>query len=379
MGNDTQGDRLFELVYFRIYDVGRAVNLDQLTGGAHGAPAGEEPGPSAGSARRDTPASLSLPVPYRYGLAPADSAVLGRIEAEAKVYEDGAITVCLRATCRTSLEGLGDAAAGPIVRTKTGALRLSAWADEAFAGVLGRIRDRVVDLAADPGKDFETYLAFCLLECDEGPEAYIAEHRTAVATLLMGADPGDAVHEQKIAETLAKPFSYTVADIAVFDLDRCFIVDPQRGYEDILLIIEHANYRLLELRTLDRLLDKRLDVAERDLGSFTRRGRAPVGAVRKKFARIQALRFVALFVLENLENSSKIIGDYYLGQIYGRLCALFNTDEWSRSVERRLDVLTSVYEMVKTDNAERRTLILEIVFIAVCIILPVIQIWQALL
>ena len=32
----------------------------------------------------------------------------------------------------------------------------------------------------------------------------------------------------------------------------------------------------------------------------------------------------------------------------------YDTEGWSRSVERRLDVLTSIYEMVKTDNAERR-------------------------
>ncbi len=97
-----------------------------------------------------------------------------------------------------------------------------------------------------------------------------------------------------------------------------------------------------------------------------------------KFARIQSLRFEALFILENLENSSKIIGDYYLGQIYDRLCAIFNTDGWSRSVERRLDVLSSVYDMAKTDAAERKMLLLEIVFIVVCVVFPALQIWQAL-
>ncbi len=369
--------RLFELVYFRIYDVGRAVDLDTVGMGAFG-------GESRGALKsapffRDTPESLSLPQPLVMPLEPAESAAFGVFRSEAKVYGDGAITVCLRGRFRSTLEDLERAASGPILRDALGERTLSEGADSRFFGVLERISGSILDAASNPGKDCETYAAFCLLECPESPEAFLAENRRSVATLLMGADAGEDLHEQKIAETLAQPFSFTTADLAIFDLDRCLIIDPREGYEDILLMIEHANYRLLELRVLDRLLDKRLDVAERDLSSFTRRGRAPGGSVRKKFARIQSLRFVTLFVLENLENSSKIIGDYYLGQIYGRLCSLFNTEGWSRSVERRLDVLTSIYEMVKTDNAERRTLVLEIVFIAVCIILPLLQIWQALL
>ncbi len=387
MAKKSNANRLHELVFFRIFDVGRAINLPSLQKSL----AVREEGPTVRApSRRDTPASLSLPRPLLVPLKSAASEGYGTLKAEAKVYEDGAITVCLRLRVATSLAGLETIAGAPIVRADrpgeaSGSaapgetITLSAWADRLFGEMIDLIRPAILDPASNPGKDFETYIAFCMLECPEGPERYVEKNRTAIASLMMGAPAGEEIHEQKIAETLAKPFSYAATDMAVFDLDRCFIIDPRGEYEDILLMIEHANYRLLELRVLDRLLDKRLDEAERDLGSFSRRGRAPVGAVRKKFARIQSLRFVALFVLENLENSSKIIGDYYLGQIYDRLCALFNTDGWSRSVERRLDILTSVYEMVKTDNAERRTLVLEIVFIAVCIILPVIQIWQALL
>lgn len=382
MTKKQKQERLFELVYFRIYDVGRAVSLECLEG-SEGI---GTPGASNRFApiRRDTPSSLSLPVPCVLSLQSAESAPFGTFRSEAKIYEDGAVTISLRARARVSLETLNSLVSAPIVSAPAGmapggVATLFDWSDTLFKRTHEKIYPHIQDPAAEPGREEETYIAFCLLECPEGPEAYIRQNRTALASLLMEADTGGDLHEQKIAETLATPFSYTPSDLAIFDLDRCFIIDPKEGYEDILLIIEHANYRLLELRVLDRLLDKRLDEAERDLGSFTRRGRSPVGAVRKKFARIQSLRFVALFVLENLENSSKIIGDYYLGQIYDRLCAMFNTEGWSRSVERRLDVLTSIYEMVKTDNAERRTLVLEIVFIAVCIILPVIQIWQALL
>jgi len=208
----------------------------------------------------------------------------------------------------------------------------------------------------------------------------------AAAALLVGEESG-ALHESQIAEALRRPFSYGHHDYAVFDMNRCILIDPKGDYGDILLIAEHANYRLLELRALDRLLDLRLDEAEKDLTAYgaRRRGRRKLrsrlkgNAPQTKFARIQALRFESLFILENLENSAKIIGDFYLGQIYDQLCMIFNTDGWGRSVERRLDVLSSVYDMAKTDSAERRMLLLEVVFIIVCIIFPAIQIVQVLL
>jgi hypothetical protein len=263
---------------------------------------------------------------------------------------------------------------------------LDSWAETLFADALAVIKPSVMDTVRYEMADRESYTAYCLLECEEDPAAFIAAHKEAAAALLVGEESG-ALHESQIAEALSRPFSYGHHDYAVFDMDRCILVDPRGDYDDILLIAEHANYRLLELRALDRHLDLRLSEAEKDLTAYgsKRRGkkRSRAGlrgnAPKTKFARIQALRFESLFILENLENSAKIIGDFYLGQIYDQLCKIFNTDGWSRSVQRRLDVLSSVYDMAKTDSAERRMVALEIVFIVVCVIFPAIQIVQVLL
>ena len=189
-------------------------------------------------------------------------------------------------------------------------------------------------------------------------------------------------HSSQVKQILAKPVSYRKNDIAVFDMDRCIIIDPARDYEDLLIIAEHANYRLIELRALDGLLDTWLDEAEKDLRKiYLSGGESHFGqrAVKMKLARLQALRFDALFTLENLDNSSKIIGDYFLGYIYERLCEIFNTEGWKVSVERRLGALQNLYELLKNDTAERRMINLEVVFIVVCIVLPLLQIVQVMM
>ncbi|MDH7484301.1 MAG: hypothetical protein QHH01_06715, partial [Spirochaetales bacterium] len=221
-----------------------------------------------------------------------------------------------------------------------------------------------------------------LLECPGGdPVAFIRQHKEVAASLLSG-EPVGTLHPSQIEAILSKPFSYRKDDIAIFDLERCLIIDPSADYDDVIMMAEHANYRLIELRELDRLLDQWLTEAEQDIRRLylsQKRKRFSDRVLRLKLAQIQSLRFDALFTLENLDNSSKIIGDYFLGAIYHRLCELFNTDEWKVSVERRLEALQNIYELLKNDTTEQRMITLEIVFIAVCIIFPILQILQVML
>jgi len=124
--------------------------------------------------------------------------------------------------------------------------------------------------------DRETYIAFCLLECPGGdPQAFIDAHKDIAASLLSG-EPVGTLHPSQIEQILAKPFSYRKDDIAIFDLERCLIIDPSCDYDDVLMMAEHANYRLIELRELDFLLDKWLTEAEQDIRKLYFSGSAHV-------------------------------------------------------------------------------------------------------
>ncbi|HRS03398.1 MAG TPA: hypothetical protein P5336_03445 [Treponema sp.] len=387
MGTKESPSLLTELIYFSIKDVGRAIDMKRLESPAlYARLSGKKLG-SPLPIRKDTPTSLALPQPVWFAFEEVEAEGLGKVYPSAKVYNDGAVTILLRGKGYFKLDELGPLSHSPLIKSQNYSYTFEDFANRLFGRLLDAIGDAIIDGIERSNLQEEHYLAYCFLEYPEHPGAFVQNYRHIFASLLIGEPDSTLLHETQIQAALARPFSYRSDDLAIFDMDHCIIFDAQHDYEDILLIIEHANYRLLELRALDRLLDLRLDEAERDLtvygieknkkrkGKTKLRGKTP----QRKFARIQALRFEALFILENLENSSKIIGDYFLGQIYSRLCEIFNTEGWSRSVERRLDVLSSVYDMVKTDSAERRTLVLEIVFIIVCIVLPLIQIWQALI
>ncbi len=369
---------LVEAVFFYLYDVGRAIDLKKVAAlvPAH---------PDLGIAkRRDTPASLTLPTPLILQLGiPEFSEREGfeNLSSQAKIYEEGVVTIVVRVKTRlpmSRLHGLVDR--GVVSQGRT--LTIAQYAEEGFRMLFEALASAVSEPRRPGDMDRESYLAFCLLECGEDPVNFIDRNREYCASLLIGEEPGSNLHESQITATLGRPFSYRLGDLAVFELDRCIIIDPRGDYEDLLLIAEHANYQLLELRVLDKLLDTWLDEAEDDIRSLSSGGRRLTRLRRPvmvKVAHIQALRFDALFILENLENSSKIIGDYYLGQIYARLCEIFNTEGWKWSVERRLDALQDVYDMVKSDAGESRMMTLEVIFIIVCIIFPIIQILQVMI
>ena len=67
----------------------------------------------------------------------------------------------------------------------------------------------------------------------------------------------------------------------------------------------------------------------------------------------------SLFILENLENVSKIIGDYFLGQIYQHLLNLFNTPNWSKSIRLHLELLEDIYNNMNSNRNEHTLLGIE--------------------
>ena len=93
MTTTAKEERLFEIVHFTIHDVGRAIDLSRLVGAAADAESFAKRMGNETPARRDTPASLLLPRPLRFPLRSVEADGFGELSSEAKIYDDGAITV----------------------------------------------------------------------------------------------------------------------------------------------------------------------------------------------------------------------------------------------------------------------------------------------
>jgi len=367
-----------ELVHIVLYDAGRSIDLKQASVLLPGITAFQL------SRRRDTPITHTMPnsilanIDNGNTLNGTDSRS-PTIKVMTRIYAEGVISVIVRLFVNTSIENLhGDDAS-----LTQGQVSLDALCDQNYHQLI-HLLEPAISRENYPKNylEKESYTAYCLADTGTDPYTFVLSNKSSLTTLLSGESSSIKLHTSQIEKSLSNPFSYTSTDLAIFDMDKCLIIDTTRDYEDILLIAELANYQFLELRTLDRLLDQWLDDAEDDVKLLYNKKSTqkivpsnPFGSrtLKQKLAVIQRFRLDALFILENLENSSKIIGDYFLGDIYGHMCRLFNTAGWTQSIERRIDALQHIYEIINSDRTDRNMLVLEIIFIIVCII-PIIQV-----
>jgi hypothetical protein len=353
-----------ELIYMKLFDVGRHIDISGVVSELSGSQ------PVTTPVRRDTSPNISLPRPIIVELESyqqSDSPYFKSASLSAKIYEDGVITFIARlAFENVPLEQLHTVKMISFYSDKKEKTDIFHWIEHHFADMMKRI-DEFIDKEYYElfTPEYETYAAYCITSDEGDPGEFIRAHESYIATFLQGDSPDVRYHASQIRTTLDNPFSYLENDLVIFDLDRCFIIDPNKDYEDILLVAELATYQDLELSTLDQVLDHELDMAEDELRMVFSKARKPYRLLGRKVGELKKLRVDMTFLLENIENSSKLIGDYYLALIYRHLGELFSLKEWSTSIRNRLDALDSVYNTTRTDIND--TVLLWIEILMACI------------
>ena len=356
-------------MFIRLYSVGRYIDLKNVTKIFPGSPEVRV------FETKDTPI-IYLPKPLAMDIpitaCSSDSSC--KASMRVKLYEDGVISFVVRvAFTNISLDQLHQIRSLKL-NTSEGSFNVHEWKEFHLKQILTEITPYIdKDLYLFDSPESEEYTAFCITDDVGDPQKYLKQNDRILAGLLIDENPNLKLHPSQIASTLKHPFSYLENDLVLYDFDRCIIINPSRDYEDILFIVELGNYQMLTLRMLDRLLDYRLDLAEDDIRKTFVQSRNPIKQLTKKLGEWLKLRYDMLFILENLENVSKIIGDFYLGNMFQHICNLFELNQWSNSIRHRMDILGDIYGMARTDVNDRLLLYMElglsIVFITEFILL----------
>jgi hypothetical protein len=210
----------------------------------------------------------------------------------------------------------------------------------------------------------EAYTVFCiqspLLNPDGAPvsaEAWWRAHRRSIASLLTQEPDADHLSRQEADESTGRFLSYYEHDLVVVDWDAALIIDQPRNFDETLYVMELANLQLAELEAYDRLLDDALDRAYRDLNARRQRGGA--GMLRElREIRIDLARFS-----DELSNITKFFGDWHLARIYENLSARFHLADWHRTLDRKLQTLDDLYQILSHDRTNRWMLILEVTIV----------------
>ena len=216
----------------------------------------------------------------------------------------------------------------------------------------------------------EDYVVFAINAWDDPstPSQILESHRELLARTVESEMSPLAV-EQALRATEGR-ISYTPTDMAIIDWNTAVLFD--HAPEDVIAVIQHANVELLELRVLDQELDRILDNADTTLSTLIHRRIWPGFASGRMLRRIASAQTDAAVMFEGVNNAIKLMGNQYLARLYRLAAGRLDLPAWEKSVQRKLEVMESLYQKMSDASATRRLETLEwvvIALIAVSIIL----------
>jgi hypothetical protein len=190
---------------------------------------------------------------------------------------------------------------------------------------------------------------------------------------LILAEASDVLSDSIKKTTIENVFQYTKDDLVVVDWNSALVVEPN-GSMDVPLIIEFAINQQLEMRYYDEILDQRLNTLYNEVVGRKK------GILSNKYSRLaeeaSQIYLEISEIVENVENSFKTVGDFYLATIFRASSKRFRFDDWQRSINDKLSNLAEVSKLLHSEVNESRNQMMEIIIILLIAIEVVPFIWQ---
>lgn len=205
----------------------------------------------------------------------------------------------------------------------------------------------------------ETYTVIFVERLEGNPTAEDVLATPGLAKLLLGEASPRRLAAAERDDVLKHAFSYFEDDLAIIDWNSAFVLEPS-GSRDIPDILEFATSQLLEFRYFDDLLDQELNRIYDEVEEAGSRWWALFWSPYGKLARRLMRQIVDITEFtERVENSLKVVGDFYLARIYRSAVRRFRLSAWQESVDRKQEIAAQVYALLKGEIDNRRNTLLE--------------------
>lgn len=207
--------------------------------------------------------------------------------------------------------------------------------------------------------EFEDYNIYFFEELDEIKDCIELLDKVDVACLVV-AENTAKISESTKKLILESTMQYSTNDLCIIDWNSAIVIEPS-GKKEVPEAIEFALTHLMEMRYYDALIDQKLamlyDAIEASRGKFFNNKFS--GLSREASARyIEFSEFI-----ERVDNSFKVVGDFYLARIFRVASDEFRIPEWEGNIMRKMGLLANLSELLQGEINVNRSLWLEITIV----------------
>jgi hypothetical protein len=314
--------------------------------------------------RRRTPSSFEYrPPPLRFPLTPVEITwpELGKVSSPAEVtmFDFGAVSFAMELPFHLPAAGLSRlaewlAAPAPLIEA----------ARKALVPLNRKLLPAIHD--AQWKENFsEEYFVFHLPPGDAVPPDLLLDAQSDWLARLLRME-GTPLSREEVTEALRLHLTYSPEDLFIPDWAAAVLID--RDCEETLQTIEFTNLQLLEFRHIDDRLDDSLKTAYRLIHQLTRSLLPFWRSHGRDMRSVGELKAEANDLFERAGNVLKLVGDQYLARLYRQLATRFHLPEWEHSIQRKLEVIEGIYQVLSDQAATYRGEVLEMVVVVLIVL-----------
>ena len=345
-----------KIVYYRIYDIGGIININNFKNKTQ-------------DCSEQIQISSWSSMPYSIDASPycivksstmeiETSVGKYKLEPEIKVFSVGVVSINIRINFNgLSLDELYNYY-NLIIKENDEYKNLEVFFDELFNDIYKKIKQNITNkykISIAP----EIYVVFCVHNPNDiSVKEFLTTQNKKLAALLTNRKMGTILSDTQTKDILSSWSSYEENDLVIMDWDSAFIINPGRNYEEILLVLEFSNLMLLELRAYDLYLNKILEEAYQDIDLFFDR-KLKYSIANDTLKDIIKTRVDLLKMTDELRNTTKFIGEWYLAKLYNTCANKFRLSDWELSITKKLSTLNDLYMVLNNALHDRKMLILE--------------------
>jgi hypothetical protein len=351
---------VFAIRYYRIYDIGREIDLDILE---------RDLAITHPTARtrflRVKPKSIMIEDPPLIlkmdALRVEKDGEIIEFTAIARVYVIGAISLCF----------VFEEPDGPPERLLQKAFRFAELEglSDAFDTYIPKLEEilaphiRIQHIDRDFFEDYTVYVTDTLSDSVD-PAVLLSGEQTEISTQM---------REEITRNTL----SYTPHDLAILSWDSAFLCNPDYPL-DLIDLIEFANVQVLELRYYDREMTRQMENMYDDIEQADRLWRfEKMRQYHEIMAKQMEIYAEISEITERVNNLIKVTEDIYYARVYATALKVLRSNLWSESVNRKIEVVQDNYSMLSDEVRIQHSYFLEWIIIILIALEFGLAIWRS--